>query len=328
MAKKVSDDVFDIFGWEQRGPVDEDFACCKDHRAKATDEESQSTNPKKAKTHPSDVVFRYDDPYTDAATYLTTDLKSYGEDSITKTTVGKALKSLCASVDCANVSDEFQQRYVSGDERWHVHGLLFVYNHDGEFRPEDFAKLVANATPANLRAPRETRVFVLGPGEIAHLHSVARDLLVLRGKLKAGATYRWFTPDLIIRKSRTTSFGKSAPIETLLGPWQIAGVVDAGQPQPSRLRLYYRCRTTPSIEDLEYMIEFLFRHRLLDYEIDLCFVGPAGGVLDRFGAAVNNVIASLYGLDEFRERLAKVKPTVLSEFQTRFSSVNIGMERA
>ena len=329
MAKRVSDDIFEIFGWERRGPLDENFECCKDHRAKATDDETTTTAGKKIKTHPSDIVFRYDDPYTNAASYLTTDLKSYGEESITKTTLGKPLKSMCQAIDCANVSEDFQQRYISGEDRWHVHGLLFVYNHDGFFRPEEFTKLVANATPANLRAPRDRRVFVLGPGDIAHLHSVARDLMVYRGNhLNRGATYRWFTPDLIIRKSRTTSFGKAAPIETLLGPWQIAGIVHADQPQPSRLRLYYRCRGTPNVEEFEYLIEFLFRHRLLDYPIDLCLVGSEGPTLERFQAAVNNVIETLYGLDEFRARLSKIEPQVLSEFQTRFSSANIGMERA
>lgn len=326
MAKRIADDVFSVFGWQRRGPLDENWACCKDHSAKATDHESGAVIGKKSKTHPSDIVFRYDDPYTDAATYLTCDLKSYATQSISRAGVGKALKSLCATVDCANVG-EFQTRYVSGDERWHAHGLLFVYNHSGDYRPEEFVKLVRDATPANLRAPAERRIFVIGPGEVAHLHAVARDLMVYKGRCKDGTAFRWFTPDLIIRKSRSTSFGHAAPVEVLLGPWQIAGVVDPGQPLPSRLRLYYRCRGPVSVEELEYLIEFLFRHRLLDYDIQLCFVGADGQVLQRFEAAVNNVVDGLYGLEEFRERLKKVTPQVLSEFQTRFSSEDIGMER-
>jgi hypothetical protein len=238
MAKRVADDIFAVFGWEIRGPLNEEWECCKDHRAKSGEqEEPAAASARRSRTHPSDLVLRYEDPYTDAATYLTTDLKSYAPDSITKATVGKALRSLCATVDCANVSTEFHERYVSGDERWHAHGLLFIFNHNGEYQPDEFAKLVANATPANLRVPKERHIFVLGPGEIAHLHAVARDLMVLRGKLNGNASYRWFTPDLIIRKSRSPTFGKAAPIEVLLGPWQIAGIVDSGQPQPSRLRL-------------------------------------------------------------------------------------------
>lgn len=341
MAKRISDDIFEIFGWKRRGPLDENWGCCKDHKSKAPDiDESGATSrraktadpddaagtAKKTKTHPSDVVFRYDDPYTDAATYLTTDLKSYGGGSITKASVGKALRSLCASVDCANAG-EFQERYVSGDERWHAHGLLFVYNHDGDYAPDEFAKLVRDATPANLRAPKDRRVFVLGPGEISHLHTVARDLKVYRGSVGRTISCRWFTPDLIIRKSRSPTFGEAAPVEVLLGPWQIAGIVDEHQPLPSQLRLYYRCRGPASVEEFEYLIEFLFRHRLLDYAIDLCFVGSDGSVLEKYQAAVNNVVDGLYGLEEFRKRLNKVTPQVLSEFQTRFSSSDIGMDR-
>lgn len=339
MAQKIADEVFAVFGWQQRGPLNENWACCKEHKAKGAEGDEATTKKnkvsdgdeagggaKKVKTHPSDVVFRYDDPYTDAATYLTTDLKSYGDSSITKVTVGKALRSLCATVDCANVG-EFQDRYVSGDTRWHAHGLLFIYNHAGDYAPDEFAKLVRDATPANIRAPKDGRVFVLGPGEIAHLHAVARDLMVYRGKVQKPIAYRWFTPDLIIRKSRSPTFGEAAPIEVLLGPWQIAGVVDENQPLPSRLRLYYRCRGPATVEEFEYLIEFLFRHRLLDYEIDLCFVGSEGPTLDKYQAAVNNVVEGLYGLDEFRKRLNKVKPQVLAEFQTRFSSIDIGMER-
>lgn len=331
MAKRITDDIFGIFGWERRGALDENWACSKDHKPKPTEANESSSDmaaePKTTKTHPSDIVFRYDDPYSDAATYLTTDLKSYAGNSITKSSIGKALRSLCYAVDCANVG-EFQDRYVSGDERWHAHGLLFVYNHAGDYDRNKFTSLIRDATPANLRAPKNGRVFVLGPDEIAHLHAVARDLKVHRGE-HAGAEFSWFTPDLINRKSRSPSFGQAAPIEMLLGPWQIAGVKLPGQPNPSLLRLYYRCRDTATIEEFEFLIEFLFRHRLLDHQIDLCFVGAAAEpVLEKYNLAVNNIVRGLYDLPEFRQRLDKVKPNVLSEFETRFSQRNIGMERS
>ncbi len=235
---------------------------------------------------------------------------------------GKALKSLCASVDCANVVEEWGQRYVSGDDRWQAHGLLFVYNHDGTFDAEEFGCFVEDATPANLRLTSDRHVFVFGPGEVAHLHNVARDLDVFRGKNSQNGIsteFLWFTPDLITRKSRTPSFGKAAPAEVLLGPWQIAGVAENGSGSPSRLRMYYRCRYRPTTPELEYLIEFLFRHRLLDYKITLCFLGATEDVLTAYQAAVNNVVDSLYGLAEFKKRLDQIEPQVLSDFQTRFT---------
>lgn len=281
MALKVSKDVFSIFGWEIRGPKDKNWPCLKDHRKRATPalaaapepletaapedidpdlaESSKPKKSKKSKTHPSDVVFRYDDPYSNAAVYLTVDLKSYAAGTITKTNVRAALRSLCASVDCANVVPEWAASYVSGDDLWHAHGMLFVYNHDAEYDPKRFRDLVIGATPATIRVPTGRRVYVFGPGEITHLHAVARDLKVFRGD-NLGVDFQWFTPDLITRKSKGPSFGTTAPAEVLLGPWQIAGVVQPDAIQPSSLRMYYRATGDVSVTEMEYLLEYMFRY--------------------------------------------------------------------
>src|SRR6478609_9122698 len=116
MASKVSDELFGVFGWRKTGPVNENWSCVA---------ESHGTT-----THPSDVVLSYDDPYRDLTIFWTIDLKSYAAGTITKGKVRTACASLVKSVECANVSQDWQSKYVDVDGNWRCDGLLFVYNHD------------------------------------------------------------------------------------------------------------------------------------------------------------------------------------------------------
>lgn len=73
MAEKVSEEIFAIFGWEKVGPRNQNWKCVN-HEVHQT----------KAGTHPSDLVFRYLDPYSNWMIYLNADVKSYATKSITK----------------------------------------------------------------------------------------------------------------------------------------------------------------------------------------------------------------------------------------------------
>jgi hypothetical protein len=71
------------------------------------------------KTHPSDVVFWYDEPYSQSRTYVNCDLKSYAKGSITAGSVREAIESLAKTLSCAEVSQEddfiegrFIEKYV------------------------------------------------------------------------------------------------------------------------------------------------------------------------------------------------------------------------
>jgi hypothetical protein len=80
MAAKVSDEVFTVFGWQTKGPINQNWTCSTEAHGKAT--------------HPSDVVFWYDDPYSTARVFINTDLKSYAATSISKAAVAGAVSSL------------------------------------------------------------------------------------------------------------------------------------------------------------------------------------------------------------------------------------------
>jgi hypothetical protein len=73
MARKLAVDMFGVFGWRDAGAHDQDWECV-----------TRAHGPK-GKTHPSDVVFQYDDPYESKRIYVNTDLKSYAKGTITYT---------------------------------------------------------------------------------------------------------------------------------------------------------------------------------------------------------------------------------------------------
>src|SRR5579864_3009862 len=99
IAEKVSDDILKVFGWTRRPARDRNWPCC--------------TEKHKKTTHPSDVVFSYDDPIEHSSIFVTTDLKSYARDSITLLQVKKALKDLAMTIECAAKSAHWQELYVN-----------------------------------------------------------------------------------------------------------------------------------------------------------------------------------------------------------------------
>lgn len=81
MAEKLSKEIFAEFLWQKMDPTNLNWPC--------EDETSH-----KVKTHPSDVVFHYEEPYKQARTYVNCDLKSYGKGSITVGSIRSAIESL------------------------------------------------------------------------------------------------------------------------------------------------------------------------------------------------------------------------------------------
>lgn len=99
MAEKISDEIFSIFFWDKKGPVNKNWEC-------------MNRDVHKRNTHPSDVVFFYDEPYRPIRTYIQTDLKSYSADSISRSKIEGALKSLGQQISCAEISEEYQNLYT------------------------------------------------------------------------------------------------------------------------------------------------------------------------------------------------------------------------
>ena len=152
LAKLVSQDIFKWFKWDTCGLKDTDWRCV--------------TTSHKKRTHPADVVFYYDDPYSGKVIYLNTDLKSYKKGSITATSISKALSSLSISVECANVSEDWQDKYLVNDIGFDsVIGMLFIYNHDDEF-DKDLTEIIDSVDFEKIQIPESVKILLLDPQKI------------------------------------------------------------------------------------------------------------------------------------------------------------------
>src|SRR5437667_75176 len=113
MAEKASAEIFDIFGWRLVGPRNKNWACVERDRH----------GRKRAGTHPSDAVFRYEDPWSGKEAYVTSDLKSYAKGTMQQQPLVAALRNLSRSVECAGVSQEFRTLYLDETKQYQVHGM-------------------------------------------------------------------------------------------------------------------------------------------------------------------------------------------------------------
>ena len=116
MAEKVSKEIFSEFFWEQVGSLDTNWDCCQQEKHNKT-------------THPTDIVFRYEDPYEQKYININFDLKSYAKGSINATTIRTALESLAMASECTQISEEWQNIYQSKTMNTDIVSSLFVYNH-------------------------------------------------------------------------------------------------------------------------------------------------------------------------------------------------------
>jgi hypothetical protein len=207
MAAMHSDDLFKEFLWTRVGPTDRNWVCEDRHNHNVP-------------THPSDVVFYYDNPYSLSRTYVNCDLKSYASGSITKAKLTPSIESLAKSVGCAEKSAEWQNLYLHEHVNNDICGLLFIYNHDGAY-DRNFKALLAEAKPKLTYLPRLAKLFVLGPEDIFWLNNVRYEILQMRGKelIPAREYCRFFYPNLVRKNNLQPEHARAATLEMLTGPW-------------------------------------------------------------------------------------------------------------
>ncbi|MBL0867661.1 hypothetical protein G5647_14630 [Pectobacterium carotovorum] len=223
MAEKVSNDLFKWFRWELVGTTNQNYPCHKN-----------DLHNTKSDTHPCDVVFRYHDPYLNQYIYFNTDLKSYAKGSITSTAMRTALISLAETIDCAEGSPEWQEAYQYAYGSAEVRGMLFVYNHDGDFDQNFYD--IFNTVPAtdtkkgkrgvdidNIPLTRGQKIHIVEPRIINYLQSILSDIhkLAYEGTFPAGDDYQFYYPDLILHKVNGSPSTLPATIESLTGPYFI-----------------------------------------------------------------------------------------------------------
>jgi hypothetical protein len=250
IANKASNEIFSVFGWERRPPRDRNWPCV--------------TELHKKDTHPSDVAFCYDDPVDHSTVFFTTDLKSYAKQTISQDKIKTALRSLAMSAECAAKASHWRDLYVNPAQNYRVRGLLFVYNHDGEF-DLNFGTWIKDATSASIKLRRPVKVHVLGPKEIRYLFTIANDIKRERGtdrNLPDAIDCSFFYPDLV-RVRVKSNYCKAATIELLTGPWQILRYENAGKDGSRHGHYVYYAGDGSQPEEFKYIFDYLFRHQLI-----------------------------------------------------------------
>jgi hypothetical protein len=254
IAVKISKDIFKHFLWKTHQKHDDNFKCIN--------AEHLGNGKKPKDTHPGDVVFFYEDPYLGKRIYLHTDLKSYAKDSINSTSLRSAFKSLCMTVECANESSEWRNKYsVDASELHEVRGMLFIHNHDNNYdKPfyEAIDKIDLQALPV---APGSI-IHFLGPQDIQRLYSIGNDIIRLKSDDELPKEYTFYYPDLVMSRRQGDVWGQSATIESLTGPYIIIKH-QATESYGAGYVIYYN-RPGNSPEEFEYFIDSLSRYQMLE----------------------------------------------------------------
>lgn len=253
IAEIVSDQIFSEFFWTKVGPMNMSWECQK-HDVHGT------------KEHPSDVVFFYDEPYRETTTYVQCDLKSYAASSLGRSQVEKAIVSLSNQVSCAEISSEWQTRYVSKHKDFSVAGLLFVYNHDGGY-DRTFSDYLEKIKVEELDTPENGKLVVLGPVEIHWLNNVSQEIIRMRGssgadRLPAREACTFFYPQDVRRAQVRGKQQCAATLEMLTGPWIIMQY-NAVESQKSGIVVFYRSLGETE-EEFLYILDYFRQQNLLE----------------------------------------------------------------
>jgi len=313
LAKIVSKDIFKWFKWEACAPKDEDWNCESEHHGK--------------KTHPSDVVFYYEDPYTGQTRYINTDLKSYAAGSITKASLTKALKSLSMSVECANISDAWQQKFLIDEVGFgDVSGLLFIYNHDNSYDKdfkEEFVKLEFKDIPV----ADNNELLVMGPDLIQRLCDVVNDIKMLRADslFPHHNDYTFFYPDLIRARRCGDEWDKPATVEALTSPWLIIKH-RSGEDYKSGFVIYYHDKGE-SVDEFIYLIDAMSHYQMFssDFSIRVRFTNSSNQANVNFEKAKHEYL-KIWGNDNARKKqMEAIEVERITNFTKSFNPMEIGM---
>lgn len=315
MAEKLSKELFAEFFWERIGPWNSNWSC-------------EDKEKHKANTHPSDVVFFYDEPYSVARTYINCDLKSYAKGSINSGNIRAAIESLARALNCAEKSDEWRTKFIHDHVSPEICGLLFVYNHDGSY-DKSFSALLNEVKHDKLDIPKKSKIVVFGPRDIFWLTNVRYEMVQMRGtgELPAREACRFFYPHLVLKKNVQLEHAKAATLEMLTAPWIILSYANPKNQHRKCFLIFYR-RRGESAEEFLYLIDYLMHYQILvdetDIQIRTLDADPNGPAL--FEKAKDQYADECGGGVDIKNRLSSITCNQINQIETKFSELEIGME--
>jgi len=314
LAKIVSKDIFKWFKWGTCKPKDMNWNCVLEHHAGK-------------KTHPSDVVFYYDDPYSGFTKYYNTDLKSYAKESITKNSLKNALFNLSMATECANISTEWQNIFLLDAANFdNVSGLLFIYNHDNEY-DRDFIDILSAVEFDSLSIAEDNQLFVLGPNIIRRLNDIVSDMRMLKSDdlFPGPEDYSFFYPDLIRSRRCGDEWGKPATIESLTSPWLIIKH-RSGEEYKSGFVIYYH-HSGETVEEFIYLLDAMSHYQMFssDYSIRVRFTDASSHAPTNFEKAKREYL-KMWGDDQARKtQMEVIEAENITNFTRAFNPMEIGM---
>lgn len=316
MASKLSNEIFSEFLWERTGPTDQNWPC-----------EEKAHN---RKTHPSDVVFFYDNPYSLSRTYVNCDLKSYSSGTIKAGAIGAAIESLAQAVNCAEKSKEWQKLYLHEHVAPEICGLLFVYNHDGQYDKE-FHHLLLDADPDVTALPKKSKIIVMGPDDIFWLSNVSYEINSMRGKqlVPSRDACKYFYPHLVRRKKVQIDRARAANLEMLTGPWIILSYPLPGLKPGEGFVVFYRSKGD-TVQEFLYLIDYLLHYQVMvsQNHVRIKTLGADPRAKAQFQKAVDEYVDQCENGDEMKNLLNRIEFSSITQVQTQFSEVEIGMDDA
>jgi hypothetical protein len=318
VAVVVADSLFAEFLWKASPFRDQNWPC----------EDSKGHSDRK--THPSDVVFNYDEPYRPVRTYVNTDLKSYGAGSITPLQVKKAIFNLAQSLQCAELSSKWHDLYVEPETAHSLIGMLFIYNHDNAY-DKNFDSLLASLDLSDVAVPRGSRLFILGPSEIHWLNNVAYEIRQMRGVAVGAIPARdacyFYHPHLARRKNVQVKEAKAATLEMLMGPWITMRYRKATG--KDSVVLFYRGKGSKPDEFLQ-VIDYLMNYQMIEEGIDVQVRTLSADELAaaHFKQAVEKYIRDCEAKPDTAELLRAVLYLPINDIHSHFSLLVAGMRDA
>lgn len=315
MAEILSKELFAEFLWRRTEPTNVNWAC--------EDEEKHKT-----KTHPSDMVFFYEEPYSQARTYINTDLKSYAKGTISAGNIRSALESLARALSCAEKSTEWKDKFLHDHVSPEICGMLFVYNHDGEYDKE-FSSLLNQVTNEKLDIPSKSKIVVFGPHDIFWLNNVRHEIAYMRGgsgDIPDREHCRFFYPHLVRKKNVQLEHAKAATLEMLTAPWIILSYTNPKK-QNRKAYVVFMRRRGESVDEFLYLIDYLMHYQILVENTDIFIktLDPDPNAAAFFAKAKSQYVDEVEGGIEIKERLDSIVYGQINDVRTKFSEIELGM---
>jgi len=317
MAEIVSREIFSEFFWENVGSLDTNWDCAQPDRHNK-------------KTHPSDIVFRYEHPYENKFVNINFDLKSYAKGTINTTSVKNALESLALASECTHISPQWQKLYQSQIKPTDIISSLFIYNHDNSF-DKGFEKIFLDATKRDLNMSEGNKIFVFSPQRILYLLNIVNDMKRLRGDdiLPSKKHYTFYYPTLDERPVRNI-WKSSATIETLFSTWQIIKYKVSPKNEKSNdfgIILFYS-KKGETQEEFQYMIDYLFHYQLIGNasKIEIRLANADVYAKTCFDSAIYEYKNKFEIEDEMVSKLDSIEFNSMMNIIKEFSEIEIGMD--